>query len=297
MAPLFLKFRLMLANRMLETWQIRHLVTRLYGSGSSLRQTPLRRMRYVIYAVSPTFIILYPSFSSLTVNAIQIQITIWLNGGPGCSSLDGLFQENGPFLWQAGTYGPIRNPYSWTNLTNMVYVDQPAGTGYSPGPVTVNNEYDVAAQFKDFWKRFMDTFDLHGRKVYITGESYAGMYVPYIASGMLDEKDTTYFNVTGIQINDPSINEDYTLTYAPVAGAVNYYNSFLALNESFVKGLNEVSEKCGFTEFMEKALTFPPVGKLPQGDVSDECDAYDAAITAAYDINPCFNLYHAQDFW
>lgn len=46
----------------------------------------------------------------------------------------------------------------------------------------------------------------------VTGESYAGMYVPYIASGMLDEKDTTYFNVKGIQINDPSINEDPTMT-------------------------------------------------------------------------------------
>ena len=37
------------------------------------------------------------------------------------------------------------------------------------------------------------------------------MYVPYIASGMLDEKDTTYFNVKGVQINDPSINDDNTM--------------------------------------------------------------------------------------
>lgn len=58
----------------------------------------------------------------------------------------------------------------------MVYIDQPAGTGFSPGPITVNNEYDVAAEFKDFWKRFMNTFGLHGKKVYVTGESYAGMY-------------------------------------------------------------------------------------------------------------------------
>lgn len=141
------------------------------------------------------------------------KITIWLNGGPGCSSLDGLLQENGPFLWQPGTYKPVPNPYSWTNLTNVVYIDQPAGTGFSPGPSTVNDEEDVAAQFNSWFKHFVDTFDLHGRKVYITGESYAGMYVPYIADAMLNEEDTTYFNLKGIQINDPSINSDSVMMY------------------------------------------------------------------------------------
>lgn len=140
-----------------------------------------------------------------------IQITIWLNGGPGCSSLDGLLQENGPFLWQSGQYEPVRNPYSWTNLTNIVYIDQPAGTGLSPGPSTVQNEIDVSNQFNDFWKRFIQTFSMQGYKVYITGESYAGQYIPYLAAGMLDQNDTTHFNLKGIQINDPSINEDDVL--------------------------------------------------------------------------------------
>jgi carboxypeptidase D len=48
-------------------------------------------------------------------------ITIWLNGGPGCSSLMGWLQENGPVSWQPGTYAPVKNPYSWTNLTNMIW--------------------------------------------------------------------------------------------------------------------------------------------------------------------------------
>jgi carboxypeptidase D len=141
------------------------------------------------------------------------EITIWLNGGPGCSSLDGLFQENGPFLWQSGTYAPIHNPYSWTNLTNMIYIDQPVSTGFSPGNILVNDEKDVATQFMGFWKNFIDTFSMHGYKVYITGESYAGQYIPYIASGMLDTNDTKYFNVKGVQINDPSINHDEVLEY------------------------------------------------------------------------------------
>jgi carboxypeptidase D len=139
-----------------------------------------------------------------------------LNGGPGCSSLDGLFQENGPFLWQSGTYSPIKNPYSWTNLTNMVWIDQPIGTGFSPAasgaPKQIANEEDVATDFKGFWKNFIDTFNLHGAKVYIAGESYAGQYIPYIAYYMLQENNTEYFNVSGIQINDPSINDDTTLT-------------------------------------------------------------------------------------
>lgn len=51
-------------------------------------------------------------------------ITIWLNGGPGCSSLEGFFQENGRFVWHEGKPAPILNDHSWVNLTNMLwYVD------------------------------------------------------------------------------------------------------------------------------------------------------------------------------
>ena len=45
------------------------------------------------------------------------------NGGPGCSSLSGLLTENGPFTWESGTYAPVQNPYTWVNLTNMLWVE------------------------------------------------------------------------------------------------------------------------------------------------------------------------------
>ncbi|KAL6703707.1 hypothetical protein ACN47E_009401 [Coniothyrium glycines] len=56
--------------------------------------------------------------------------TLWLNGGPGSDSLIGLFEENGPCMIddQLTTY---YNPYSWNNVSNMLYISQPVGTGFS----------------------------------------------------------------------------------------------------------------------------------------------------------------------
>lgn len=88
----------------------------------------------------------------------------------------------------------------------MVWIDQPAGTGLSPGPSTVKDEDDIARQFLDFWRNFVDTFGLHGRKIYLTGESYAGMYIPYIASHMIDANDPEYFEVAGTLMYAPTIN-------------------------------------------------------------------------------------------
>lgn len=118
---------------------------------------------------------------------------------PGCSSLEGLLQENGPFIWQYGTLKPVPNPYTWVNLTNVVWIEQPVGTGFSTGVPTATDEEDAAAQFLGFWKNFVDTFELHDRRVFITGESYAGMYVPYIADAMLNTNDTKV-SLTGMTI-------------------------------------------------------------------------------------------------
>ena len=66
---------------------------------------------------------------SAPTNKSVDEVTIWLNGGPGCSSLGGFLTENGPFLWRPGTLGPRRNEWAWSKLTNMLWVEQPVGTG------------------------------------------------------------------------------------------------------------------------------------------------------------------------
>ena len=71
-------------------------------------------------------------------NPTTAPLATWFNGGPGCSSMIGLFQENGPCHFVNGASTPSLNPYSWNTYANMLYVDQPIGTGFSYGtdPVT-----------------------------------------------------------------------------------------------------------------------------------------------------------------
>lgn len=130
------------------------------------------------------------------------------NGGPGCSSLTGLIKEHGPILYQVGTAGFTLNTYAWRNLTNIVYVEQPVGVGYTQGTPDISNEVELAQQFQGFWINFVNAFGLQKRKVYLTGESYAGFYVPYIADAFINAEDKNYFNLQGVAIHDPIIGDN-----------------------------------------------------------------------------------------
>ncbi|KAF2170238.1 hypothetical protein M409DRAFT_19840 [Zasmidium cellare ATCC 36951] len=225
------------------------------------------------------------------------EILIWLNGGPGCSSLEGLLQENGPFLWQYGTYKPVKNPYTWANLTNVVWVEQPAGTGFSQkkGVPAATNEIEVAEQFLGFFKNFVDTFDLHNRKVYITGESYAGYYVPYIADAMHNKTDKRYYNVEGIMIYDPSTTYGVVADDIPAVPFVDQWSELFNLNKTVLDHLHARHEACGYAAFMEKALTYPPTGPLPTPPNVDQrdrsCSLWNQIYSAALLVNPCWDEY------
>jgi carboxypeptidase D len=80
------------------------------------------------------------------------------------------------FTWDAGTLSPVQNPYSWTNLTNMLWIEQPVGVGFTQGVPNITNEVELGLQLIGFYKSFVDTFDTHGWDVYLTGESYGKFY-------------------------------------------------------------------------------------------------------------------------
>ena len=58
-------------------------------------------------------------------------LSVWMNGGPGSSSMIGLLQENGPCSVNDDSNSTTLNPWSWNNEVNMLYIDQPVQTGFS----------------------------------------------------------------------------------------------------------------------------------------------------------------------
>jgi carboxypeptidase D len=224
-----------------------------------------------------------------------------LNGGPGCSSLSGLLTENGPFTWEAGTLDPTQNSYAWTNLTNVLWVEQPVGVGYSQGTPNITNEVELGVQFRGFYKNFVDTFDLKGSKIFVTGESYAGFYVPYIADSFIQANDLEYFNLAGISINDPIIGDETIQQQVVILPYVEYWQNLLYLNETFMDQVRERQQQCNYSSYLDEYFQFPPPQKAfpilpdPYSTEQGTCDMFDTFYNAILEVNPCFNIYKITD--
>uniref|UniRef100_A0A7E4VLI3 Carboxypeptidase n=1 Tax=Panagrellus redivivus TaxID=6233 RepID=A0A7E4VLI3_PANRE len=179
-----------------------------------------------------------------TSNPTNAPLVLWLNGGPGCSSLSGLFQENGPYQVSSNGENLIENVYSWNKLANVIYLEAPRGVGFSyrdpslPANATHNDDW-TAADNAEAIQQFIIRFPHYAKKqFYITGESYAGVYIPTLASRITDLIDANKLdlNFVGFAIGNGILN-----SYQQV-------NSFIDL--SFYRGLinldtfNQVKECC-----------------------------------------------------
>jgi carboxypeptidase D len=173
-------------------------------------------------------------------NPLNAPLLIWLNGGPGCSSMDGLFLEIGPFRLDS-TASMVRiNRHSWHNVANLLVIDQPVGTGLSYTRAKdgyAGNDQAVSEQFYKFLREF---FRLHpryvstsaekppsafgpmptlmrSRRLIMAGESHAGHYIPMMASyirkantdtasPLRSPTDKLWIDLDGIVLGNPWID-------------------------------------------------------------------------------------------
>jgi len=128
-------------------------------------------------------------------------LIIWLNGGPGASSLTGQFIENGPY--RINTDGSFsKNPHAWTGIGHMLFIDQPVGTGYSYTNAGgyVSSEEELSEQFYDCVLQIysMVGYNINENPLYITGESYGGKYISHMAHTIVQKNSIA---VTAHKIN------------------------------------------------------------------------------------------------
>lgn len=131
-------------------------------------------------------------------NPSKDPVVLWLNGGPGCSSMDGFVYEHGPFNFEAAkTKGELPklhlNPYSWSKVSNIIYLDSPAGVGFSfSGNTSDYNTGDLktASDTHTFLLKWFDIYqEFLANPFFISGESYAGVYVPTLSSEVVKGLD------------------------------------------------------------------------------------------------------------
>jgi len=143
-------------------------------------------------------------------------VTLWLNGGPGSSSLIGLFTENGQIatndnsLNGTGTPKLFYNQYSWQQVSSTIYLESPAGVGFSyclqagtnKTVECTNTDDSTASDSYDFLVNFFNAYPEYVKnEFYITGESYAGIYIPMLTQQIMNNKPTN-INLKGLAIGD-----------------------------------------------------------------------------------------------
>ncbi|RIB27589.1 carboxypeptidase S1, CPD-S1 [Gigaspora rosea] len=129
-------------------------------------------------------------------NPMGSPLTLFLNGGPGCSSMIGLFQELGPCTSLPNGTDTTINPYSWNKVSNLLFVDQPNRAGFSYGDNYLTSSEQAASNIYEFLQIWRGKFPQYANlPFHLFGESYAGHYIPPLAIMILSGSNVTSSNL------------------------------------------------------------------------------------------------------
>ncbi|PON49560.1 Serine carboxypeptidase-like [Trema orientale] len=193
-------------------------------------------------------------------------LMLWLNGGPGCSSFGyGAMQELGPFRVKSNGNRLYLNEFSWNKVANIIFLESPAGVGFSYTN-TSSDLYDfgddrTAVDSYTFLVNWLERFpEYKTRDFFITGESYAGHYVPQLAYTILSwnkKPNQPVINLKGIAIGNAWIDDvtgqqgmyDFFWTHAlnsdETNAGINKYCDFVEYSNPCIRYLNQGDEEIG----------------------------------------------------
>ncbi|XP_019193354.1 PREDICTED: serine carboxypeptidase-like 27 [Ipomoea nil] len=209
-------------------------------------------------------------------------LVLWLNGGPGCSSVAyGASEEVGPFRVLPDGQTLTLSPYAWNKEANLLFLDSPAGVGFSYSNTSSDLITGDQRTVKDayiFLKRWFARFPQYNqRPFYIAGESYAGHYIPQLSRIIVRRNKgikNPIINFKGFLLGNPLIDD-----YHDNVGTFEYWWNHGLISDSTYNALNNYCSNDSFL-FPSKGCydalfgAYTQFGNInPYGIYSTPCDA------------------------
>ncbi|PIA63204.1 hypothetical protein AQUCO_00200904v1 [Aquilegia coerulea] len=212
-------------------------------------------------------------------NPSEDPLILWFDGGPGCSALCGFAFEIGPVNFakqesNGSLPSLVLNPYSWTKVSNVLFVDSPIGAGFSYSK-TLQGSYGsdtiFAKQIYIFLKKWLvDHPDFLENPLYIASLSYSGLTIPVIAQVISDGNEANekpFVNLKGSVIGnsatDRHVEENSQVPFAHRMGVIsdelyesvkkNCHEEYVNVDPSNSQCLKDIQ---AFKEFTSDLNTF-----------------------------------------
>jgi len=236
-------------------------------------------------------------FVEAQTNPETAPLVLWLNGGPGCSSVaGGLFSELGP--WYPNANGSLTpNPYSWNTLANVVFLESPAGVGFSfsddASDYTVGDNRTAADSYA-FLQGFLARYPQYAKSPFwISGESYGGHYVPGLAQEIvLGNQAAPKTGNLVINLKGFLVGNAWTVAEYDNFGAIAFWLSHGMIS---VDAYNAILDNCNLSSVGPLAAMRPEVNLFRTGGglAADDDDgpACNNAVNLAFAQQGNINIY------